>query len=177
MVLSIRREPGCQGGNQLRGFSLAQRGVRQRLQDAPVGGDLLGLLQEKAGRLAVQVGHRLEFGELHQLELSRDSGVSPECGRHHPQSQVGAPRHPQQVVQLLDHHGGPADRQPQRELVQVEGEPRRAVPAEQTLPSQPGGHPILDLARWNDPRLPDQRASILAGLQQAGHHHRLEVAS
>jgi len=67
------------------------------------------------------------------------------CG-HHPQREVGADRHPQQVVQLIGHHRGTVDRGAQHELVRVEGEVRRTLPAEQTLPGQPGGHPILDLA-------------------------------
>jgi hypothetical protein len=36
MIFYIRREPGCHGGNQFSGLSLAQRSIRQRAQDAPV---------------------------------------------------------------------------------------------------------------------------------------------
>jgi hypothetical protein len=37
MVLSIRVELGCHGSNQLPRFSLGQRYLRQRPEDAPVG--------------------------------------------------------------------------------------------------------------------------------------------
>ena len=72
-------------------------------------------------------------------------------------------RHPAQVAQLPGHHCGPAHRQPQRGLMQVEGEGGRAVPAEQALAGQPGGHPVVHLgglSRRSDYPSPEHQPSF-----------------
>jgi hypothetical protein len=147
--LSIGVELGCQGGNQLPRFSLAQRGLRQRSQDAPVGGGFLRTLQEQARRRALQVGHRSELGEFHESERPCHGGVHTKRRRYHPQ----------QVVQLVEHHRRATHRGAQHELVNVEGEPGpTTVPAEQALLGQPSGHTLVDLFGGYVSRTADQRA-------------------
>jgi hypothetical protein len=79
------------------------------------------------------------------------------------------------VVQLVEHHRWATRRGTQHELVHVEGEPGPTVPAEQALPGQPSSHPLVDLLGGYVSRTTDQRAGVLSGLQQARHHHRLEI--
>src|SRR5437588_12519610 len=68
VIISIRVEFGRDAANHLPRLSLAQRGRRERGQDVPIGLDLIWLLEEQTGGLALQVGDRPELGELHQPE-------------------------------------------------------------------------------------------------------------
>jgi hypothetical protein len=60
--------------------------------------------------------------------------------------------------------------------VNVEGELRRPLPAEQALAGQPGGHPLVHLDCRHGGDTADHGMGVLAGLQQARDERQLECA-
>src|SRR5256885_8006896 len=88
MMFSIPIEFDCKFANQVPRLSLIERDATQVGQDALVGGDLVRFLQEEAGCLAVQVGHRLDLMEVHQLERTGAGRKRADRRRPHPQSHI-----------------------------------------------------------------------------------------
>jgi hypothetical protein len=104
-------------------------------------------------------------------------GMRASVGRDDLEHDLRQPGRLDQVIDLLPHHPGPADRAGQHPLVDDHPQQRRIVLGEDGLPVHPGADQPADLVvtagrvgrLQNGPR-------VLLGLQQPGDEQRLEPA-